>query len=49
LHDFLARGFAAFRGMRGADEFLATIGNRESLINARLFAADPRPFDAERA
>ena len=49
LHDFLARGFAAFREMRGADEFLAVIGARETRINARLFAADPRPFDAENA
>lgn len=48
LHDFLARGFAAFRGMRGADEFLAAIAARESRINARLFAGDPHPFDAER-
>lgn len=47
LHDFLARGFAAFRDMRGADEFLAVIGARESRINARLFAADPRAFDSE--
>jgi hypothetical protein len=46
LHDFLARGFAAFRGMRGADEFLAVIAARESGINARLFAGDPHPFDA---
>jgi hypothetical protein len=49
LHDFLARGFAAFRGMRGADEFLAVIGGRETRINARLFAADPHAFDAESA
>ena len=49
LHEFLARGFAAFRGMRGADEFLAVIAARESLINARLFAGDPRPFDVEGA
>ena len=45
LHDFLARGFAAFRGMRGADEFLAVICARESRINVRLFAGDPHPFD----
>jgi len=49
LHDFLARGFAAFRDMRGADEFLAVIGARETRINARLFAADPRAFDSESA
>ncbi|HSD53027.1 MAG TPA: hypothetical protein VLC47_02645 [Burkholderiales bacterium] len=45
LHEFLARGFAAFHGMRGADEFLAVIAARESRISARLFADDPRPFD----
>jgi hypothetical protein len=49
LHDFLARGFAAFRGMHGADEFLAIIGARESRISARLFAGDPHPFDVETA
>jgi hypothetical protein len=49
LHDFLARGFAAFRGMRGADEFLTIVGTRESRINVRLFAEDPRPFDLEGA
>jgi len=47
LHDFLARGFAAFRGMRGADEFLAVIAARESRVNTRLFAGDPHPFDGE--
>jgi hypothetical protein len=47
LHEFLARGFAAFRSMRGADEFLATIAARESRINARLFAADPGAFEPE--
>lgn len=47
LHDFLARGFAAFRSMRGADEFLATIAARESRLNARLFSADPAAFEPE--
>jgi hypothetical protein len=47
LHEFLARGFAAFRGMRGADEFLATIAARESRINIRLFADDPGAFEPE--
>lgn len=45
LHEFLARGFEAFRAMRGADEFLAIIEARESRINAQLFAAQARPFD----
>jgi len=44
LHDFLARGFRAFRQMRGAREFLATVGARERRINERLYAGDPQPF-----
>jgi hypothetical protein len=49
LHDFLERGFAAFRTMKGADEFLATIIGRETaLMNAILDGAtapfpDPLP------
>jgi hypothetical protein len=45
LHEFLARGFEAFRDMRGAEEFLATIEARESRINAQLFAGDEHPFE----
>ncbi len=45
LHEFLAGGFAAFRHMRGADEFLAIIAARETAIDGRLFAGHPRPFD----
>lgn len=45
LHDFLARGFEAFRGMRGADTFLATIERRERAINDRLFSAEADPFE----
>jgi len=44
LHDFLARGFRAFRQMRGAAEFLATVDARERRINERLYARDPQPF-----
>ena len=47
LHEFLAHGFDAFRHMRGADQFLATIAARETLINDRLFAGAARPFDIE--
>jgi len=47
LHEFLARGHAAFRHMRGADEFLATIARREARINEQLFAGAPRPFDVD--
>ena len=44
LHRFLQRGFDAFVGMKGADEFLQTTNRRELAINARLFASDPDPF-----
>jgi hypothetical protein len=44
LHDFLARGFRTFRGMRGADEFLATIAARETRIIAQLYDGAPQPF-----
>lgn len=44
LHDFLERGFHAFRHMRGADEFLAIIERRERRILERLFEGDPEPF-----
>lgn len=45
LQDFLERGFAAFKQMGGAAEFLATIGRRETRILDRLFAGSARPFD----
>jgi len=48
LHDFLDRGFKAFRHMRGAAAFLATIRERETRILARLFARHPAPFDLNR-
>ena len=44
LHDFLERGFAAFRAMDGAQEFLDTIRSREMAILNRLFSGDPEPF-----
>ena len=44
LRDFLARGFRTFRGMRGADEFLATIAARETRIIAQLYDGASRPF-----
>jgi hypothetical protein len=48
LHDFLDRGFYAFRHMHGAGEFLTIIRERESLILARLFARHRAPFDLNR-
>jgi len=47
LQGFLERGFNAFRQMRGAREFLATIAERETAIVERLFAGDARPFELE--
>ena len=49
LHGFLDRGFTAFKHIRGADDFLATIARRETVIVERLFAAHPRPFELEEA
>jgi len=48
LHDFLDRGFFAFRHMHGAGEFLALIRARESTILERLFAGHRAPFDLNR-
>lgn len=45
LQDFLERGFAAFKQMGGAAEFLATIEQRERRILERLFAGTAQPFD----
>lgn len=38
LQQFLERGFDTFRGMGGAQEFLATISRRERALAALLFA-----------
>lgn len=45
LHDFLERGFMAFRQMKGADEFLATILTREAELMNAIYAGDNAPFD----
>jgi hypothetical protein len=41
LHMFLESGFDTFRGMRGAEEFLALISSRERSLAAKLFALAP--------
>ena len=38
LHSFLQRGFDAFSFMKGADEFLATVTQREAALMQELFA-----------
>lgn len=40
LQDFLERGYDAFRAMRGAEEFLATIARRERALMERLRQPD---------
>jgi hypothetical protein len=44
LQDFLEAGFAAFRTLGGADEFLAVFRARETQILTRLFSGASRPF-----
>ena len=44
LQDFLERGFAAFRQMAGADEFLATVETRETALMNAIFSGDRAPF-----
>lgn len=40
LQAFLERGFETFKGMGGAEDFLAAIGERERSLAAQLFEAD---------
>ena len=44
LHDFLERGFLAFRKMGGAGEFLATVDRRERELLAAIYAGENAPF-----
>jgi hypothetical protein len=44
LHDFLERGFDAFRRMHGADVFLATIESRETALLDAIVAGATAPF-----
>ncbi|MCL4264148.1 MAG: hypothetical protein KJ069_13075 [Anaerolineae bacterium] len=44
LHEFMERGFAAFKEMRGADQFLAIVEQREYHILDQIFAGTPDPF-----
>lgn len=46
LQDFLERGFASFREMKGADGFLALLRSRETEILNRLFSGAAEPFSA---
>lgn len=42
LHEFLERGFRAFRHMGDPSRFLQTIRSRETAMLAQLFAGDPQ-------
>ena len=44
LHDFLERGFDAFRRMNGAESFLRTIRDRETRLLNDLLAGREDPF-----
>lgn len=44
LHDFLERGFTAFRGMHGAQEFLSTVVGREMSLMQRIMSGESAPF-----
>lgn len=46
LHEFLDRGFRAFRGMGSAGEFLDSIEGKEQTLLGKLFAAADEPFAA---
>ena len=41
LHDFIERGFVAFRHMEGADEFLASVTGREREVMEAILAGRP--------
>lgn len=44
LQEFLERGFSAFKGMNGADTFLATIDERETRIMDAIVGGSYDPF-----
>lgn len=45
LQGFLERGFAAFKRMKGAEEFLSLLVKREMAILDRIYAGHPDPFN----
>jgi hypothetical protein len=47
LHEFLERGFNAFKRMAGAAEFLGIIVQRETRIMEQIFSRNPAPFSLE--
>lgn len=49
LQDFIERGYRAFKAMAGAEEFLATLRERETAVMEALFAGASDPFARVRA
>ncbi len=45
LQGFLERGYAAFKHMKGADEFLSTVTRRERQILDQIYAGAADPFN----
>jgi hypothetical protein len=45
LHNFLDRGFSAFKKMRRPKEFVATIVKRETMILDNIYAQKSQPFN----
>jgi hypothetical protein len=45
MQEFLERGLDAFEAMHGADEFLATLRDREARVMERIFASVDDPFE----
>jgi hypothetical protein len=45
VHDFFKRGYDAFRHMRGAEEFLRTIRDRETRLMESLLAGNPAALE----
>ena len=41
LHDFIERGFLAFRAMKGSDDFIDAVVTRETAIMESIFAREP--------
>lgn len=48
MQQFLEAGFTAFRHMNGAEYFLHTIAERETLLIERLYSCHPDPFEGLR-
>ncbi|MEO8384964.1 MAG: hypothetical protein ABI583_06975 [Betaproteobacteria bacterium] len=46
MQQFLEAGFTAFRHMKGADDFLATIAAREEALIERIMSGEADPFSA---